>query len=130
MWHQGKGNWEEAHRLAQSENSPNGRWVHAHLHRVEGDLGNAAYWYRLADRPICTSSLDDEWEEIVTWRKTQCHNSRCYISTGHDIDMAEHVIYLCKRHNHLAREQYVLKLVGVEHLFGCPANHHGSEGKR
>ena len=66
MWHQGKGNWEEAHRLAQSENSPNGCWVHAHLHRVEGDLGNAAYWYRLADRPVCTSSLDDEWEEIVT----------------------------------------------------------------
>ena len=66
MWHQGKGNWAEAHRLAQSENSPNGSWVHAHLHRVEGDLGNAAYWYRLADRPVCTSSLDDEWEEIVT----------------------------------------------------------------
>ena len=66
MWHQGKGNWEEAHRLAQSEDSPNGSWVHAHLHRVEGDLGNAAYWYRLADTPVCTSSLDDEWEEIVT----------------------------------------------------------------
>ena len=54
MWYQGKGNWEEAHRLAQSENSPN------------GNLGNAAYWYRLADRPVCTSSLDDEWAEIVT----------------------------------------------------------------
>ena len=65
MWYQAKGNWEEAHRLAQSEKSPSGSWVHAFLHRVEGDLGNAAYWYRLADRPVCTSSLDDEWEEIV-----------------------------------------------------------------
>ena len=66
MWYQAKGNWEEAHSLAQSEKSLAGSWVHAFLHRVEGDLGNAAYWYRLADRPVCTSSLDDEWEEIVT----------------------------------------------------------------
>ena len=66
MWYQGKGNWEEAHRLAQSEISPSGSWVHAYLHRVEGDLGNAAYWYRLAGRPLCTSNLDHEWEEIVT----------------------------------------------------------------
>ena len=65
MWYQAKGNWEEAHSLAQSEKSPAGSWVHAFLHRVEGDLGNAAYWYRLADRPVCISSLDDEWEEIV-----------------------------------------------------------------
>jgi hypothetical protein len=65
MWYQGKGDWEEAHRLAQSQNNPSVSWVHAHLHRVEGDLRNAAYWYRLADRPVCNSSLDDEWEEIV-----------------------------------------------------------------
>ena len=65
MWYQGKGDWEEAHRLAQSQNNPSASWVHAHLHRVEGDLRNAAYWYRLADRPVCNSSLDDEWEEIV-----------------------------------------------------------------
>ena len=65
MWYQGKGDWEEAHRIAQSQNNPSVSWVHAHLHRVEGDLGNAAYWYRRADRPVCNSSLDDEWEEIV-----------------------------------------------------------------
>ena len=40
MWYQSKGNWDEAHRLAQSESSPNARWVHAHLHRVEGDIGS------------------------------------------------------------------------------------------
>mgnify|MGYP006099534961 FL=1 len=65
MWYQGKGDWEEAHRLAQSQNNPSVSWVHAHLHRVEGDLGNAAYWYRRADKPVCDSSLNDEWEEIV-----------------------------------------------------------------
>ena len=65
MWYQAKGNWGEAHRLAQSEKSPAGSWVHAFLHRVEGDIGNASYWYRLADRPVCTSCLNDEWEKIV-----------------------------------------------------------------
>jgi hypothetical protein len=40
MWYQGKGDWKEAHRLAQSQNNPNVSWVHAHLHRVEGDLRN------------------------------------------------------------------------------------------
>ena len=42
-----------------------GYLVHAYLHRVEGDKGNAAYWYRLAGKAVCTSRLDDEWEEIV-----------------------------------------------------------------
>ena len=65
IWYQSKGNWEVAHRIARSENSPSASWAHAHLHRVEGDRGNTAYWYRLADRPVCTSSLDDEWEEMV-----------------------------------------------------------------
>jgi hypothetical protein len=65
MWYQGKGDWEEAHRLAQSQNNSSVSWVHAYLHRVEGDLGNAAYWYHLADRPVCNLRLGDEWEEIV-----------------------------------------------------------------
>ena len=63
--YRGKGNWEEAQRLVQSDNSPNGSWVHAYLHRVEGDLGNAAYWYRMADEAVCNSGLDEEWVEIV-----------------------------------------------------------------
>ena len=66
MWYQGKGNWVETRRLTQSDNSPSGSWVHAHLHRIEGDLVNTVYCYRLAARPVCTSNLDDEWEEIVT----------------------------------------------------------------
>ena len=65
LWHQAKGDWDAAHHLAQSDKSPTGCWVHAHLHRVEGDKSNAAYWYRLAGKPICKSRLGDEWEEIV-----------------------------------------------------------------
>ena len=67
MWYQANGNWDEAHRIAQSEKGPAGSWVHAFLHRVEGDIGNASYWYRLADRPVCTSSLNDEWKKLL-WR--------------------------------------------------------------
>lgn len=66
LWHQAKGNWDTAHRLAQSDKSPTGCWIHAHLHRVEGDKGNASYWYRLAGKPVCTSGLAEEWEEIVS----------------------------------------------------------------
>ncbi len=65
LWHQAKGDWEAAHTIAQSNKSPTGSWIHAYLHRAEGDNGNAAYWYRLAGKPVCTSRLADEWEDIV-----------------------------------------------------------------
>lgn len=52
LWHQAKGDWEKAHALAQAEDDSNGAWVHAHLHRVEGDEGNAGYWYRRAGRTL------------------------------------------------------------------------------
>ena len=48
-----------------TEKNPMGYLVHAYLHRVEGDKDNAAYWYRLAGKAVCTARLDDEWEEIV-----------------------------------------------------------------
>ena len=66
MWYQGKGNWDQAHSLAQSENGASASWVHAHLHRVEGDIRNASYWYRLANKPICTLSIRKEWDQIVS----------------------------------------------------------------
>jgi len=65
MWHQANGDWDQAHRIAQSQKTPMGDWVHAHLHRVEGDEGNAAYWYRRASKSFSSSSLLDEWEEIT-----------------------------------------------------------------
>jgi hypothetical protein len=65
LWHQANGDWDAAHKLAQSQSGPTGSWVHAYLHRVEGDIGNAAYWYRLAGKPDCTLKLNEEWEEIA-----------------------------------------------------------------
>lgn len=59
------GDWENAHRIAQNETSSDGSWVHAYLHRVEGDLGNASYWYRNAGRKLPEISLDEEWEYIA-----------------------------------------------------------------
>ncbi len=65
MWHQLKGDWDTAHGIAQSQKNTSGNWVHAYLHRAEGDNANAAYWYNRAGKPVCTSPLDDEWEEIA-----------------------------------------------------------------
>jgi hypothetical protein len=65
MWFAAKGDWDQAHGLSQDIKSADGDWIHAYLHRVEGDNQNAAYWYRRADRPVSSLSLDDEWAEIV-----------------------------------------------------------------
>jgi hypothetical protein len=65
LWHDAKGDWDAAHRVAQEVDDKAGAWVHAYLHRKEGDLGNAAYWYRRAGQPEATDSLDEEWERIV-----------------------------------------------------------------
>ena len=59
------GDWHHAHRIAQADSSLDGSWVHAYLHRVEGDLGNASYWYRSAGRSMPEISLDEEWEYIA-----------------------------------------------------------------
>ncbi len=65
LWRLAKGDWEAAHELAQSQNDPVGAWVHAHLHRVEGDQSNAGHWYRKAGKPHSKAPLDAEWDEIV-----------------------------------------------------------------
>lgn len=65
LWYAARGDWDKAHTLVQDYESGDGAWIHAYLHRVEGDLGNAAYWYRRAGRPVFSGSLDKEWEEIV-----------------------------------------------------------------
>jgi hypothetical protein len=66
LWYLAKGDWHEAHRIAQGIPGRDGAWVHAHLHRVEGDRDNAAYWYRHACRPISSQPLQEEWDEIVS----------------------------------------------------------------
>ena len=65
LWHEARGDWEQAHRVAQDVDDRAGAWVHAYLHRKEGDLGNASYWYRRAGQPVAAGSLDDEWRAIV-----------------------------------------------------------------
>jgi hypothetical protein len=66
LWWDAKGDWHKAHGCAQQdEESPAGTWVHAYLHRKEGDLSNAGHWYRRANRPLATTSLDVEWATIA-----------------------------------------------------------------
>jgi hypothetical protein len=66
LWWDAHGDWERAHEVAQDVAGADGAWVHAYLHRKEGDEGNAGYWYRQARRRIETGDLRKEWEAIVT----------------------------------------------------------------
>lgn len=66
LWHDARGDWNAAHDVAQDVPDPDGAWVHAYLHRKEGDAGNAAYWYRRAARPVCTDDLRAEWSQLVS----------------------------------------------------------------
>jgi hypothetical protein len=66
LWHEAKGDWHGAHDLLQNDQSAEGAWVHAYLHRKEGDASNAAYWYRRAGRPVASGAFEQEWEAIVS----------------------------------------------------------------
>jgi hypothetical protein len=72
LWYDAKGDWNKAHSIIQNiEDLPAGRqdrkaaWIHAYLHRKEGDIGNADYWYRMADKKRPDVKLEEEWETIV-----------------------------------------------------------------
>jgi hypothetical protein len=64
LWYQARGEWDRAHELVQDQDNESGAWVHAHLHRVHGEDGNAGYWYRRAGKPHARTPLK-EWDEIV-----------------------------------------------------------------
>nr|WP_208408065.1 hypothetical protein [Variibacter gotjawalensis] len=64
LWWAGKGDWDAAHKLAQDDDSQDGAWVHAYLHRVEGDISNARYWYGHAGKPPRSDELAAEWQAI------------------------------------------------------------------
>jgi hypothetical protein len=66
LWFDAKGEWDRAHEQAQADEGAAGCWVHAYLHRKEGDAGNAAYWYRRARKPVGSGALEAEWEAIAT----------------------------------------------------------------
>lgn len=65
LWYDAKGDWSKAHQMIQSEDDGDGAWVHAYLHRKEGDTSNAHYWYQRARRPFSELTIDDEWESLV-----------------------------------------------------------------
>jgi hypothetical protein len=65
LWWDAKGNWTRAHESAQQDEGPEGSWVHAYLHRKEGDASNAAYWYRRAGKTMSRENLAEEWRSIL-----------------------------------------------------------------
>jgi len=65
LWWAAKGDWDQAHTIVMDDDSRDAAWVHAYLHRVEGDLGNARYWYGHAGRAPATAPVADEWQEIA-----------------------------------------------------------------
>jgi len=65
LWHDANGNWEKAHELADDHGGSVGAWVHAYLHRKEGDLSNASYWYNRADKEMPDHDLQTEWRHIA-----------------------------------------------------------------
>ena len=71
LWWDAKGEWEKAHEHAQADEGRAAAWVHALLHRREGDLANAGYWYRRAGQPVASGSLEEEWQTIAGALLTQ-----------------------------------------------------------
>ena len=66
LWYDKLGDWHQAHNIVQDAGDSDSAWVHAYLHRKEGDLSNARYWYRRGRQPEFTAALEQEWEHIVT----------------------------------------------------------------
>lgn len=65
LWYDGKNDWQSAHNIAQDIHTTQGSWIHAYLHRKEGDEGNASYWYSRAGKPFFKKSLSEEWDLLV-----------------------------------------------------------------
>ncbi|HWH62721.1 MAG TPA: hypothetical protein VNS50_05585 [Ginsengibacter sp.] len=66
LWYDAKGDWDNAHKLIQDLEDKNAYWIHAYLHRREGDIPNADYWYTRAGKERPSGSLENEWKELVT----------------------------------------------------------------
>lgn len=71
LWHDARGDWHAAHAIAQRVDGDDAAWLHAYLHRKEGDAGNAAFWYRRAGRPPAAGTLDAEWQTLAAAFTTQ-----------------------------------------------------------
>jgi len=66
LWYDKKGNWNQAHEIVQNLSDVDSAWVHAYLHRKEGDINNARYWYRRSSQPEFIGELNQEWEHITS----------------------------------------------------------------
>ncbi len=64
LWYDKKGDWDTAHEIVQNAHDPDSAWIHAYLHRKEGDISNARYWYRRSSQAEFKGGLDQEWEQI------------------------------------------------------------------
>ena len=65
LWWDAKDDWDKAHKIVMDESGAECAWVHAYLHRRQGDLENARYWYGQAGRPATSGALPDEWTAIA-----------------------------------------------------------------
>jgi hypothetical protein len=65
LWYDANGNWEKSHQIIQDIEDANAAWIHAYLHRKEGDIGNADYWYRRAGKKRPAVTLEEEWDIIA-----------------------------------------------------------------
>ena len=65
LWYDGKGDWDKSHTAIQDVEDKNAAWIHAYLHRKEGDIWNADYWYNRAGKKRPATSLHEEWENLV-----------------------------------------------------------------
>jgi hypothetical protein len=65
LWWDAKGDWTRAHESAQQDEGAAGAWVHAYLHRKEGDRSNAEYWYTRAEKSFSRAAFAEEWTEIA-----------------------------------------------------------------
>ena len=66
LWYDKQGDWRTAHEIVQNASDADSAWVHAYLHRKEGDLSNASYWYTRSNHPIFKGGLNQEWEQIAS----------------------------------------------------------------
>jgi hypothetical protein len=65
LWYDGKDDWSKSHTIIQDIEDKNAAWIHAYLHRKEGDISNADYWYNRAGKKRPAISLNEEWENLV-----------------------------------------------------------------
>lgn len=73
LWYDAKGDWKRAHDLVDQMPGLDAAWVHAYLHRKEGDIWNADYWYARAKKTRPSYSLEEEWANLVDYFIRKIH---------------------------------------------------------